>query len=214
MGSAGRRKASVAAVAAMVLWSLAGCAGTEPVRPDGSAAGPATGTTSAAVDQDLTAMREEYGMAPCPAPGPGGEIRLGLPALVVPCLDGSGQVDLATLRGTPMVVNLWATWCGPCREEAPYLAEIADDLAGEVTLIGVDVADPDPVAALRFAGEQGWTYPHVADPDRRFVAALGVNGLPQTLLVDADGLIVHRHVGPVTSTEQLRGLVQEHLGVG
>lgn len=213
MGSGGRGLATVVA-ATVVLCSLAGCAGTEPVRPDASAAAPATATTAAAVDQDLTAMREDYGIAPCPAPGPGGEIRLGLPARGMPCLDGSGPVDLATLRGTPMVVNLWATWCGPCRDEAPYLAEVATELAGQVTTIGVDVADPDPVAALRFAGEQGWTYPHVADPDRRFVAALGVNGLPQTLLVDAEGLIVHRHAGPVTSAEQLHGLVQEHLGVG
>lgn len=213
MGSGACRIATVAGLAA-VLWSLAGCAGTEPVRPDGSAAAPAPRTSSAAIDQDLTALRTDFGIAACPAPGPGREIRLGLPAVAVPCLDGSGPVDLATLRGTPMVVNLWATWCGPCRDEAPYLAEVATELAGQVTTIGVDVADPDPVAALRFAGEQGWTYPHVADPDRRFVAALGVNGLPQTLLVDAEGLIVHRHAGPVTSAEQLHGLVQEHLGVG
>lgn len=194
-------------------WTVAGCAGTEPVRPTSTATGDPTSPAVTAPAQDLAALRDQYGIPPCPAPGPGGEVRLGLPAVDLPCLDGSGTLDLATLRGRPTVVNLWATWCGPCREEAPYLAEVAADLEGRVAFLGVDVADPDPAAALTFAGEQAWTYPHVADPDRRFVAALGVNGLPQTLFVGADGLIVHRHVGPVTSAGQLDALVAEHLGV-
>ena len=209
---AGRRRAATAVVAA-VAWTLAGCAGTEPVRPGDGPAETTAGPAVAAPGQDLAVLREQYGIPSCPPSGPGGEVRLGLPSVDLPCLDGAGEVDLATLRGTPTVVNLWATWCGPCREEAPYLAEVAADLDGRVAFLGVDVADPDPVAALTFAGEQGWTYPHLADPERRFIAALGVNGLPQTLFVGPDGLIAHRHVGPVTSSGQLEALVAEHLGV-
>lgn len=210
-----RRGAAAAVGAAGLLVSLAACAGTEPVRPTETGGVPAPDHASvAAPTDDLAALRTEFGIAACPVTGDGTEVRLGLPSVATPCLDGSGDVDLSALRGTPMLVNMWATWCGPCRDEAPFLAEVAAELEGTVDTVGVDVADPDAAAALRFAGEQGWTYPHVADPDRRFSAALGVNGLPQTLLVDPDGRIVYRHAGPVTSSDQLRELVSEHLQVG
>ncbi|SDB80754.1 Thiol-disulfide isomerase or thioredoxin [Raineyella antarctica] len=210
----GRRLVAVAAMAAAVL-VLAGCAGTEPVRPIESSAAPSSGMAPvAAPTADLSGRRAELGIRACPAAGSGTAVPEGLPSVATPCLDGSGAVDLSTLRGTPMVVNLWATWCGPCRQEAPFLAEVSAGMSGKVEFLGVDVADPDPSAALEFAGREGWTYPHVADPDRRFSAGLGVAGLPQTLLVDADGKIVYRHAGALTSSDQLRGLVRDHLGVG
>lgn len=210
----GRRAAAAAGVAAWVLL-LAACAGTQPVRPADPSPAPSTGQLAVpAPGTDLSARRVELGIAPCPGPGAGAVVPDGLPSVPTPCLDGSGEVDLSTLRGTPMVVNMWATWCGPCRQEAPYLAAVAGQLDGKVGFLGVDVADPDPSAALEFAGAQHWTYPHVADPERRFSAALGVAGLPQTLLVDTDGRVVHRHAGAITSSDQLRALVRDHLGVG
>lgn len=204
---------------------LAGCAGTQPVTAGGPDPTP-TGATAgvAAPTADLTARRAALGIAPCPtaarvsptgpaAAGAGGT-STGLPAVPTPCLDGTGPLDLSTLRGTPTVVNLWATWCGPCRIEAPFLAEVSSQLGGKVRFVGVDVADPDPAAALEFAGSSRWAYAQVADPDRRFASALGVAGIPQTLLVDPDGTIVYRHAGALTSADQLRQLVHDHLGVG
>ncbi|QGF25056.1 redoxin family protein [Raineyella fluvialis] len=199
----------------------AGCATTQPVQPLGSApatAAPATAvSTSGAASPDpaLVAKRAALGIAPCPASGAAGGSGAaadGLPAVTTACLDGSGPVDLAALRGTPMVVNLWATWCGPCRTEAPFLAEVSKESATTVRFIGVDVADPDPAAALDFAGAQRWSYAQVADPDRRFSSQLGVVGIPQTVLVDASGRIVYRHAGALTSADQLRGLLRDHLG--
>ena len=208
-------RAAAAAGLAAVLLALAACAGTQPVRAsDPSPATAGDGRAAPAPGTDLSARRAELGIAPCPAPGAGAAVPDGLPAVSTPCLDGSGEVDLSTLRGMPMVVNMWATWCGPCRQEAPYLAAVSSELDGKVGFVGVDVADPDQAAALEFAGAQHWTYPHVADPERRFSAALGVAGLPQTLLVDADGRVVHRHAGAITSSDQLRALVRDHLGVG
>jgi len=213
-------RAAIAAVVVAVL-SLTACAGTQPVVPaDPSVAtdtaGPSAtdpGPTGEAPVTDLTARRGELGIASCPASATAEPVPEGLPSVSVACLDGSGEVDLSTLRGTPMVLNMWATWCGPCRQEAPYLAEVSAGLEGDLRFLGVDVADPDPGAALEFAGREGWTYPHVADPDRTFASALGVAGLPQTLFVDAEGRVVYRHAGALTSADQLRGLVRQHLGV-
>lgn len=204
------------AVAGLLLAS--GCAATQPVTASSSPAGPAATTTTTGTDPttgaDLVARREAAGIAGCPASGSATPVSGGLPGIASRCLDGSSTVDLSTLRGTPMVVNLWATWCGPCRTEAPFLAEVSQHSGGAVRFVGVDVADPDPAAALDFAGGRGWTYAQVADPDRTLSASLGVVGIPQTLFVGADGRIVYRHAGAITSADQLRGLIRDHLGVG
>lgn len=215
--------------AAVVGWLLlvTGCAATQPVQPvapsSGSAAASAGADGSASPSSpppDLVGRRESLGIAPCPAPTAGGAAVAStagadqLPSLLQTCLDGSGSVDLSALRGTPMVINLWATWCGPCRTEAPFLAEASQQSGGSVRFVGVDVADPDPTAALDFAGAHGWTYAQLADPDRAFAGRIGVVGIPQTLFVDADGRIVYRHAGALTSADQLRGLLRDHLAIG
>ncbi|WOP19079.1 TlpA disulfide reductase family protein [Raineyella sp. LH-20] len=237
----GIRRRVLPAVLAGCLLLIAGCATTQPVQPVASSStGAPTGAGSATPGPDLAGKRQALGIAACPttprpaadgaasggaagggaangAAGDGvvkGAAADGLPAVATPCLDGSGPVDLSALRGTPMVVNLWATWCGPCRTEAPYLAEVSRQTGASVRFVGVDVADPDPAAALEFAGAQGWTYAQVADPERTFAGRLGVAGIPQTLLVDADGRIVYRHAGALTSADQLRGLLHDHLGIG
>ena len=87
----------------------------------------------------------------------------GLPAVTLPCLGGGSDVDLSTLRG-PMVVNLWASWCGPCRTEMPILQGFAEEYDGRVAVLGVDYQDVQPEAALELARDSGVTYPLLADP--------------------------------------------------
>lgn len=194
-----RRGAAAGILAAAVL--LGGCAGRPiPVPVEES-------------PPDLARLREASGLPGCP-PTDAAAVATpdGLPQTALKCLGGGSTVNLAGLPRTKMVVNLWAQWCGPCREESPYLAEAKSRLDGKVQFIGINYTDPREDLAIEFAGLVEWTYPHIADPERILRGPLRVTGLPLTLFVDAEGRIVGRHVGVVTSTEQLMGLVAQHLG--
>ena len=102
---------------------------------------------------------------------------------------------LAGLRG-PMLVNLWAQWCEPCRAEAAHLSAFASTQK-KVAVLGIDYSDPQPALAIEFAQLTGMTYPHLADEEHQLKGPLGVAGIPYTLLIDAAGKIVARHPGPV-----------------
>ncbi len=134
-----------------------------------------------------------------------------LPAVELAC-PGGGTLDLGRAPGVPTVVNLWASWCGPCREELPLVQQLADLAGDRVSVVGVISKDGIPQADS-FATDAGATFPSAYDRDGRLMDELGVNVLPFTYLVDADGALVHTEVGPVASVEELRALVAEHLGV-
>jgi cytochrome c biogenesis protein CcmG/thiol:disulfide interchange protein DsbE len=134
-----------------------------------------------------------------------------LPAVSLPC-PGGGTLDLGRAPGGPTVVNLWASWCTPCREELPLVQEFADIAAGRVGVVGVISKDGVPQADS-FATDAGVTFPSAYDRDGRLMDELGVNVLPFTYLVDADGALVFTKVGSIASVDELRALVAEHLGV-
>ena len=136
-----------------------------------------------------------------------------LPDVTLDCLVAGEPVKLSDLRGKPLLVNVWAQWCGPCRTEAPFLKRIADEASGKLTLLGIDVADPRPQDAVAFASEQGWRYPQVADPDKLVMKPLGLVGPPATAFVTADGELRYVHVGPFTSYAEVTKLVRDKLGV-
>lgn len=182
---------------------FAGCAGVPIARP-----------TSNESSVDLLAARRAAGLPDCPATDPNVEpVPDGLPKTALDCLGGGSIVNLAGLPKRKMVINLWAQWCGPCREESAYLTGATAQLGSKVAFFGINYLDPQPGLAIEFAGLVGWTYPHIADPERSLQAPLRLAGIPTTLFVDETGRIVYRHVGPVDSTAQLVGLVAEHLGV-
>jgi cytochrome c biogenesis protein CcmG, thiol:disulfide interchange protein DsbE len=134
-----------------------------------------------------------------------------LPDAALPYLDGAGALTTADLRGTPAVINFWATWCAFCVDEMPDFEEVHASLDGRVRFIGVNVEDPRDKAA-RLAAETGVTYDLVVDDDRSFYRAVRARGMPTTLLVDGAGVIVHRHAGPLNA-EQLADLIHDHLEV-
>ena len=119
---------------------------------------------------------------------------------------------LAGLRGTPLVVNLWASWCEPCRAELPLFADLAGSVGSSLRVLGIDVQD-DPGAALSLLADSDVHYASVRDDDAGTKAPLRWTGLPMTLFVDADGVVIHAQRGVIATDEQLRALVQEHLGV-
>ncbi|TDW70879.1 TlpA family protein disulfide reductase [Kribbella pratensis] len=130
-----------------------------------------------------------------------------LPDVTLPCLGSGPDIRLADLRG-PLVINVWAQWCGPCRDEAPYLANLAK--AGTVKMLGIDYDDPRPELAVKFATDEGLTYPHVVDRDKAIQRALKIGGPPLTAFIDKDGAVAFVHRGVLTSQHQLDQLVEEH----
>jgi cytochrome c biogenesis protein CcmG/thiol:disulfide interchange protein DsbE len=211
------QRGRVLVVGVGLVLALAGCTETPsvvrstdaPAPSSGAGQAPPPGQTSAP-NPDLTAAKKAAGIADCPTTG-AGPAKGGLPDVRVECLGGGREVRLADLRG-PTLVNVWASWCGGCREEAPFLAE-ASRPGSNVSLIGVDHADAAPEQAVTFAGSAGWRYPQLYDADLVFRTRLQVTGLPVTFFVRADGTVAGRHAGPFTSSEQLADLSRQYLGV-
>lgn len=123
---------------------------------------------------------------------------------------GSGQtLDLTALRGRPVVINFWATWCGPCYEEHPTLVENARALGSQVQFVGVVFNDTeDKIQA--FLRERGTAYPTLLDEQGKTAIAYGVGGVPETFFVNRQGTIVAKYSGPMT-TELLQSYVQKVL---
>ncbi|MGH2710837.1 MAG: TlpA family protein disulfide reductase [Actinomycetota bacterium] len=103
---------------------------------------------------------------------------------------------IAGLRGTPLVVNFWGSWCPPCQEEAPDLAEISKEYEGRIQFLGVDILDARG-PAREFITRFDWPYPSIFDPRGAIRDGLGYVGQPITLVYDRDGKIAWDHVGAV-----------------
>jgi thiol-disulfide isomerase/thioredoxin len=116
---------------------------------------------------------------------------------------------LAGLEGTPVLVNFWGSWCGPCREEAADLAAAHAEFGDRVQFLGVDILDARQ-SARAFMREFGWTYPSVFDPPAAIRDGLGLLGQPVTLFYGADGELVDRWVGPIPPDE-LEGRIESLL---
>jgi thiol-disulfide isomerase/thioredoxin len=105
---------------------------------------------------------------------------------------------LYELRGTPVVVNIWASWCGPCRTETPILVDAAERYGERVQFLGVDILDGREAAAS-FLTEHTVRYPSVFDASGEIHDQLGFVGLPDTLFYATDGAIVGTWTGPLTA---------------
>jgi cytochrome c biogenesis protein CcmG/thiol:disulfide interchange protein DsbE len=200
-----------AGLVAAALLALAACGATPTVDPEPSLPVPSVPVVA---PSELAAQKKVAGIEDCPRSDPDvAAVAPGLPDVVLGCLGGGREVRLAGLRGRPMMINVWAQWCGPCREEAPFISEVAATNDSNLMIIGIDYEDPRPERAIEFAQLSGWTFPQLVDREKALAGPLQISGPPQTFFVRADGTIAYRHLGPFASADQIRAQVKQHLGV-
>jgi cytochrome c biogenesis protein CcmG/thiol:disulfide interchange protein DsbE len=139
------------------------------------------------------------------------------PAFTAPVLlaaDGIGpvgaEVSLDDLRGRVVVLNFWASWCGPCENEAPILNEVARRYraAGDVVVLGMDTQDLTD-EALAFARVVGITYPSLRERGEDVYRAYEARGVPETFVIDPEGRIALKIVGEVTDPAQLTTAIDQ-----
>ena len=154
----------------------------------------------------------------CPSPGSLADTG-GLPALTLPCLGvAGGPVLLRALTGLPTVVNLWASYCGPCREELPAMQRLADRMSGKLRVLGVDSAD-EAGSAATVIRDLHLSFPMVFDYKGALLRGLIASGapvlpaLPVTVLLRADGTVAKVYQGGALTDATLRSLVNHALGV-
>jgi cytochrome c biogenesis protein CcmG, thiol:disulfide interchange protein DsbE len=117
---------------------------------------------------------------------------------------------IAALRGHPAVVNVWASWCGPCRFEFPHFQQAAADFGKRVAFLGVDSEDSDD-AASTFLEEAPVPYPSYTDPDKDIGEAIGASlGLPDTAFYDRSGELVYLKQGPYDDAAELRADIRRY----
>ena len=125
------------------------------------------------------------------------------PSFTLERLDGKGDLAIESLRGKTVVLNFWASWCGPCRDEMPLLQQASQRWQGKnVVFLGVDVKDFRRDARA-FLERFGVTYANVYDGKGSTIGRYGVTGYPETYFIDAAGKIRYRIAGPVEEGEDL-----------
>jgi peroxiredoxin len=119
------------------------------------------------------------------------------PGFSLSALDG-GTVSLGELRGKVVYVNFWATWCAPCREEAPALQRLYDELRDEgFEIVAPTIDDPESREKVdAFRTQYGLAYPILLDPDRTVYRLYGATGVPETYLIDPEGNLAEAYIGP------------------
>lgn len=186
-------------VAVLVLAALVGCSNLDP-----------------APSEQRALSGQAGGTLPCPPPGPLSTSTSALPDLVLPCLGtdpGAGlPVPLRRLTGRPVVLNLWASWCRPCREELPAFAALDRAAGARLRVLGVASQDR-PEAAVAYAADAGLPFPSLLDESGDLGRALRRPALPVTVLIAADGSVAKVYQGPPLTGATLRTLVRDELGV-
>jgi len=135
------------------------------------------------------------------------------PDFTLPARDG-GKIHLGDLRGQVVMINFWATWCGPCRQEMPLLEQIHEKYEPlGFTLLGVNV-EPDSKEAQAWLAKMGVTFPILFDRDNAVSSSFGVEAMPSSVLIDREGHVRHVHRGYKPGDESvyadlIRDLVKE-----
>jgi thiol-disulfide isomerase/thioredoxin len=206
-----RRRMWTAAAAVLVVLAGGATAVYVVSRDDGPAAAPGGPSFNAA---GLPPVHTD----PCPAssellaaPATGAKT---LPDISLQCIGAIGSDETVSLRrlgGKPTVVNLWASWCEPCKGEMPAIENVYAAAGGKVRILGINTKDARDSARASI-GNTGVKYPSLADPSKRVWTSVGGKFLPTTLFVDAGGHVVFTKLGPMDE-KTLRELIATHLAV-
>ena len=188
-----------------LLLAAAGCTATteEPERP-----APATRAERPSPFADCAPLT----VAPAAAsPTSAGKAGDQLPDLTLNCFTGGAPVNLRDVKG-PAVINVWASWCPPCRKELPAFQRLSERADGRFQVIGVNSRDSRG-GAQSIGEDYGVGFPMLLDQGDAFQRALERNAFPLTVLVDADGRIRHTDATGALDDARLAALLQRHLGV-
>ncbi|MGQ0816236.1 MAG: TlpA family protein disulfide reductase, partial [Gemmatimonadota bacterium] len=131
-----------------------------------------------------------------------GQVGQTVPAYGAPTMAGD-SIQLASLRGVPLLLNVWATWCIPCRKEIPELQALHEQYSGQgLRVIGISVDASDAEADVAdFARNFGMTYTILRDPGESVSMLFAIPGVPASFLVDREGVVRWRHLGPFKATD-------------
>lgn len=165
-----------------------------------------SGAVGDARDFDLPKAKAELEAAPPPLNGLYAQANT---------LIGGGQpafdARMEELVGTPVIVNKWASWCGPCQAEFPIFQNGALEHGKEIAFLGLNSGDKDP-AAKKFLDTRPLPFPSYTDPDSRIAQLREIGaGFPMTFFVDRSGKTVYTHTGPYTSQQQLDEDIERYL---
>ena len=131
--------------------------------------------------------------------------------LVAECLDSSPGVNVAAIKG-PAIINVWGSWCDPCKEELKYFSEYFQTKDPQIQLIGVDVEEKRIEDGRMFARTNGIMWPNLYDADGSTRKYFGM-GVPVTWFIDDAGKVLYKKIGPIKSTEELRSLSFKYFGL-
>jgi cytochrome c biogenesis protein CcmG/thiol:disulfide interchange protein DsbE len=141
------------------------------------------------------------------------QIQVGFPApnFTFPDLNGQ-QVSLSDHRGKVVLVNIWATWCPPCKEEMPSMQKLYEKFKGEnfeILAVSIDSTGRDAVAP--FMRTMNLTFPALLDPKEEIRSLYGVTGVPESFIIDQDGIVVEKIIGPADWATPKVFLFFQHL---
>jgi len=136
--------------------------------------------------------------------------QVGAPAPDFQLQDLNGKtVSLSSLRGSPVMLNFWATWCPPCREEMPFIQQIYEEWSDRgLVLLAVDMGE-SPARVESFLQSYNLSLPVLMDIRQDVAGQYGIMGIPTTFFIDKDGILQNRKVGAFLSKEQIEGYLRE-----
>lgn len=136
-----------------------------------------------------------------------GSVGKAAPAFTLERLDGPGQLSLSDYQGRVVIINFWASWCVPCKQENPALNAVWERYRSSADFVMIGIVFQDSVDAAReYTRLMGNTWPSVLDPDGRTAFAYGVFGIPETYFITPDGQVAGRHIGAIDQATLVKGI--------